>query len=576
MLDSVIRGGMVVDGSGEPARQADVGIRDGHIVEIGKISDEAAETIDADGLVVAPGFVDPHTHYDAQLFWDPAATPSNLHGVTSMIAGNCGFTLAPVHPEDADYLRRMMAKVEGMPLAALETGVPWSWNSFGEYLDAVDNRVGLNVGFLVGHCALRRNVMGTDAIGKEATPEQLAAMTRLLEESITAGGLGFSTTLSFTHSDGDGEPVGSRWASSEEVIELCRAVSGHEGTTLEYVTSGCLRGFSDEEVEQMAAMTLAGRRPLNWNVLTIDSREPQRYHDQVGACEFARDKGGTAIALTMPTLVEMNMSFKNYCALFMLPGWSEIMSLPVPERMAKLRDPAVRQWMNERARSPEAGVFSRLASWGRYQIGDTYSPANDGLKGRVVSDLAERANRGTFDTLLDIVLNDDLQTILWPLPSDSDLKSWQMRAEAWNHPLVLVGGSDAGAHLDRMCGAPYTTSFLADTIRGRQLISLERCVQLMTQAPAQLFGLRGRGELREGFHADVVIFDPDKVATDEVKLVNDLPGGTARLFADAIGVQKVIVNGTTIVNEGTQTGALPGKVLRSGRDTYTVPIPADL
>ncbi len=287
-------------------------------------------------------------------------------------------------------------------------------------------------------------------------------------------------------------------------------------------------------------------------------------------------QGGTAIALTMPTLVEMNMSFLNFCALFMLPGWSEVMSLPVPERIAKLRDPAVRKWMNERAHSPEAGVFSRLASWGRYQIGDTYSAANDGLKGRVVADLAERANTGTFDTLLDLVINDDLRTILWPLPSDGDLKSWQMRAEAWDHPLVLVGGSDAGAHLDRMCGAPYTTSFLADTIRGRQLISLERCVQLMTQAPAQLFGLRGRGELREGFHADVVLFDPATVATDEVKLVNDLPGGTARLFADAIGVQRVIVNGTTIVNQGTQTGALPGKVLRSGRDTYTVPIPADM
>jgi N-acyl-D-aspartate/D-glutamate deacylase len=576
VLDTVIRGGTVVDGTGAPGRRADVGIRDGRIVEIAdRISEESAETVDAGDCVVAPGFVDPHTHYDAQLFWDPAATPSNLHGVTSMIAGNCGFTLAPVEPADADYLRRMMAKVEGMPLPALETGVPWSWRSFGEYLDAIDGRVGLNVGFLVGHCALRRKVMGADAIGNEATPEQLAAMVQVLEESIAAGGLGFSTTLSFTHSDGDGQPVGSRWASNEEVLELCRAVSRHEGTTLEYVTSGCLRGFSDEEVEQMAAMTLAGRRPLNWNVLTIDSREPQRYHDQVGACEHAREQGGTAIALTMPTLVEMNMSFLNYCALFMLPGWSEVMSLPAPERIAKLKDPAVRKWMNEKAHSPEAGVFARLASWGRYMIGDTYSEANQGLKGRVVADLAERANRGTFDTLVDLVINDDLRTILWPLPSDSDLKSWQMRAEAWEHPLVMIGGSDAGAHLDRMCGAPYTTSFLADTLRGRQLISLERCVQLMTQEPAQLFGLRDRGELREGFHADVVVFDPATVATDEVNLVNDLPGGTARLFADAIGVQRVIVNGTTIVRDGEQTGALPGKVLRSGRDTSTVPIPAD-
>jgi N-acyl-D-aspartate/D-glutamate deacylase len=198
------------------------------------------------------------------------------------------------------------------------------------------------------------------------------------------------------------------------------------------------------------------------------------------------------------------------------------------------------------------------------------------LKGKVVAELAEAANRGTFDTLLDIVINDDLRTVLWPLPSDSDLKSWQMRAEAWNHPLVLIGGSDAGAHLDRMCGAPYPTSFLADTLRGRQLISLERCVQLMTQAPAQLFGLRDRGEVQEGFHADLVLFDPDSVDSGDVRLLDDLPGGTKRLYADAEGVQRVLVNGTTVVADGKPTGARPGTVLRSDRDTYTVPIPADM
>jgi N-acyl-D-aspartate/D-glutamate deacylase len=278
----------------------------------------------------------------------------------------------------------------------------------------------------------------------------------------------------------------------------------------------------------------------------------------------------------MPVLVEMHMSFRNYCALFMLPDWSDVMSLPVEERIAKLKDPAVRKWMNERAHSPDAGVFSRLASWGRYQIGDTYSAANQGLKGEVVSHMAELANKGTFDTLLDIVINDDLKTILWPLPSDNDLKSWQMRADAWEHPLVMIGGSDAGAHLDRMCGAPYTTSFLADTMRGRQLVSLERCVQLMTQAPAQLFGLRERGELKEGNHADVVLFDAETVATGEVNLLDDLPGGTSRLYADAIGVHRVMVNGTTIVNEGKQSDARPGTILKSGRDTYTVPIPADM
>jgi len=576
MLDCVIKGGSVVDGTGAPARPADVGIRGGRVVEIGTVNEEAAETIDAGGLVVAPGIVDPHTHYDAQLFWDPAASPSNLHGVTSMIAGNCGFTLAPIAPVDADYLRRMMAKVEGMPLPALETGVPWSWRSFGDYLGALDGNVGLNVGFLVGHCALRRNVMGPDSIGNEATPAQLESMLGLLHESIAAGGLGFSTTLSFTHSDGDGQPVASRWASNDEVLALCRAVSEHEGTTLEYVTDGCLRGFSDAEIDLMAEMTLAGRRPLNWNVLTIDSAEPQRYHDQIAACENARTRGGTAVALTMPILVEMNMSFLTYCALFMLPGWSEVMSLPVPERIAKLRDPEVRRWMDERAHSQEAGVFSRLASWEQYLIGDTYSAANEGLKGQVVADLAQRSGKSAFDTLVDTVIADDLRTVLWPLPSDSDPKSWQLRAEAWDHPLVMIGGSDAGAHLDRMCGAPYPTKFLGDCIRGRQLVSMERCVQLMTQIPAALFGLRDRGLVREGFHADLFVFDPETVDTGEVKLIDDLPGGTSRLFADAFGVHRVIVNGTTVVADGTPVAnARPGTVLRSGRDTYTVPIPAD-
>ncbi|MGQ0826505.1 MAG: N-acyl-D-amino-acid deacylase family protein [Actinomycetota bacterium] len=575
MLDTILRGGTLVDGTGAPGVRADVGVRDGRVVAIGKIDEEARDLVDIGGLVVAPGIVDPHTHYDAQLFWDPAGTPSNLHGVTSAINGNCGFTLAPLAPEDADYIRRMMAKVEGMPLPALETGVPWNWRTFAEYLGALDGRVALNVGFMVGHCAIRRHVMGGDAIGNEASTEQLDAMVRELHTALDAGGLGFSTTLSFTHSDGDGQPVASRWASNDEVLALCAAVRDHEGTSLEYVTDGCLRGFTDDEIEMMADMSLAGRRPLNWNVLTIDSREPGRYRDQLAACEQTFQRGGKAIALTMPVLVEMNMSFLNYCALFMMPGWNEVMSLPVPERIRKLQDPSVRHWMNERAHSPEAGVFARLASWGRYLIGDTYSTANEGLKGRTIADIAERANRGTFDTLVDVAINDELRTVLWPLPSDNDLKSWQMRAEAWDHPLVMIGGSDAGAHLDRMCGAPYPTTFLADSLRGRQLVSLERCIQLMTQAPAALFGLRDRGVVHEGACADLFVFDPETVATGDVRLLDDLPGGTSRLYAESVGVSRVYVNGIAIVEDGTATDARPGTVLHSGRDTYTVPIPAD-
>ncbi|MBA2326446.1 MAG: amidohydrolase family protein [Actinobacteria bacterium] len=574
MLDYLIKGGTVVDGTGSPGRRADVGVRDGRIVAVGDVDEPASETITADGLVGAPGFVDPHTHYDAQLFWDPQASPSSVHGVTTIMGGNCGFTLAPLAAEDADYLRRMMAKVEGMPLPALEQGVPWNWSSFGDYLDRLDGNVAINAGFMVGHCAIRRNVMGADAVGNEATPEQVDAMVRLLHKSIDAGGLGFSTTLAFTHSDGDGEPVASRWASKDEVLALCGAVRDHEGTGLEYVTDGCMRGFRDDEVEQMAEMTLAARRPLNWNVLTVDAKEPERYRAQLAACENAAARGGKAIALTMPILVEMNMSFRNYCALFMLPDWSQVMNLPVPERVAKLKDPETRAWMNERARSPEAGVFRRLASWGRYQIGDTFSAANEGLKGRSVYDIAQERGGDNFDTLLDVVINDELRTVLWPLPPDDDEDSWKLRADAWRNPLVLIGGSDAGAHLDRMCGAPYTTTFLSDMIRGRQLIPMEQAVHLITQAPAELFGLRDRGVVQEGFHADLVLLDPETVGADEVHLVEDLPGGTARLFAGSTGVERVFVNGRAIVAGGKATGDLPGTVLRSGRDTRTVAVPA--
>jgi N-acyl-D-aspartate/D-glutamate deacylase len=242
--------------------------------------------------------------------------------------------------------------------------------------------------------------------------------------------------------------------------------------------------------------------------------------------------------------------------------------------MAKLRDPAVRRHLDDRAHSPEAGVIGRLTSWGRYQIGDTFSAANEGLKGKRVADVARERGQEPFDALLDIVLNDDLKTVLWPLPTDDDDGSWALRRQAWERDDVLIGGSDAGAHLDRMCGAPYTTQFLADCLRGRRLVSLERAVQLITSAPAALFGLRDRGTLAAGRQADLVVFDPETVGARDASLVHDLPGDTARLFASAVGIERVLVNGRTIVADGRSTGDTPGVVLRSGRDTATVGVPA--
>ncbi|WP_404818928.1 N-acyl-D-amino-acid deacylase family protein [Streptomyces phaeolivaceus] len=573
VLDHVIKGVTVVDGTGAPAYTADVGIRDGRIAVIGTVTEEARTSEDAAGLVLAPGFVDPHTHYDAQLFWDPYATPSLNHGVTTVAGGNCGFTLAPLNPdrpEDADYTRRMMSKVEGMSLVALEEGAPWSWNGFGEYLDALEGRIAVNAGFMVGHCALRRYVMGPDAIGGQPTGEQLDAMLRLFHEAMEAGAWGLSTTQSSTHSDGDGRPVASRHAEPAELIALSRAVGEHEGTQIEAIVAGCLDQFSDDEIDLFVEMSAVAGRPLNWNVLTIDSAVPERVPRQLEASERARKAGGRVVALTMPILTPMNMSLGTFCALNLIPGWGPILGLPVPERIERLRDPDVRAEMLRRADSKEAGVFRRLANFGRYVIGDTYSEANEGLTGRVVKDIAAERGQEPFECLVEICAADNLRTVLWPMPTDNDPGSWTLRAETWRHEDVLLGGSDAGAHLDRMCGAPYTTRFLGDCLRGRKLVGLEQAVKMLTDDPARLFGLRERGQVREGWHADLVLLDPERVDAGKATLVHDLPGDSPRLDSRAIGVRAVWVNGVEAIRDDVVTGAVPGKVLRSGRDTRTV------
>ncbi|WP_406427874.1 D-aminoacylase [Streptomyces sp. NBC_01589] len=576
MLDHLIRGATVVDGTGAPSYVADLGIRDGRIAVIaepGTLTEETVTSEDATGLVLAPGFVDPHTHYDAQLFWDPYATPSMNHGVTTVAGGNCGFTLAPLHPDrpdDADYTRRMMSKVEGMALKALEEGVDWSWSTFREYLDALEGRIAVNAGFMVGHCALRRHVMGADAVGGQPGPAQLDAMLRLLHDAMDAGAWGLSTTQSATHSDGDGKPVASRHALPGELLALSRAVGEHEGTQLEAIVAGCLDQFSDDEIDLLVDMTAAAGRPLNWNVLTVDAAVPERVPRQLVPSERARRAGGRIVALTMPILTPMNMSLGTFCALNLIPGWGAILSLPVPERIERLRDASTRAEMLRRADSKEAGVFRRLADFGRYVIGDTYSAANEGLSGRVVRDIAAERGQDPFHCLVEICAADELRTVLWPMPTDNDPDSWALRQQTWQHEDVLLGGSDAGAHLDRMCGAPYTTRFLGDCLRGRKLVPLEQAVKMLSDDPAQLFGLRDRGRIQEGFHADLVLFDPERIDAGPATLVHDLPGDSPRLDSKAIGIVSVRVNGVETLRDDKVTGAVPGTVLRSGRDTRTV------
>ncbi|TMC51280.1 MAG: D-aminoacylase [Chloroflexi bacterium] len=573
MLDLLIRGGTVVDGTGASGFRGDVGIRDGSIVAVGDIDEPARQRLDANGLVVAPGFVDIHTHYDAQLFWDPFASPSPLHGVTTVIGGNCGFSLAPAGREHAAYLMRMLARVEGMPLEALQTGLDWDWTSFGGWLDRLQGRIAVNAGFLAGHSAVRRVVMGDAATAERASERQIEEMARLLHRAISDGALGFSTSQSPTHSDWDSNPVPSRLAAAEEMLALAAVVGDHPGTTLELILPGCLSGFTPEEVELMASISLAGNRPVNWNVLGVSAANPDAHVHQLDASTRAAERGARVIALTLPHSMRVRLSFLSGFILDALPGWRQVMSRPVAERMQALSDPAVRRRLAEGAASPEAGILRGLSNWGRLELVETFAEKNQALAGRSVGSVAGELGKEPFDALLDIVVADELRTGISPPDTTGSDEDWRLRAEVWRDPRTIVGGSDSGAHLDMMCGAIYSTSLLGNAVRDRGLLSLEEAVHQLTDVPARLYGLRGRGRLSEGWRADIVVFDPGEVGHGPERTRHDLPAGAPRLYADAVGIRHVLVNGGEIVRDGAFTGAMPGRLLRSDVDTETVAVP---
>jgi N-acyl-D-aspartate/D-glutamate deacylase len=571
---SLIRGGLVVDGTGAPAQRRDIGIRDGRLVPADDV-EPGAPVIDAEGLVVAPGFVDLHTHYDAQLSWDPTASPSPLHGVTTAIGGNCGFTLAPAGEAHADYLMRMMARVEGMPLEALEAGLAWDWTSYADWSGRFHGAIGVNAGFLVGHSAVRRAVLG-DGCHDAATPEQSEAMAALVAGACRAGALGFSTSTAPTHNDGEGEPVPSRGASPEELVALAAAVRDVPGTTLECILAGCINGFSDADRDLLAAMSAAAGRPLNWNVLGVSTLNPDGHRSQLSAADHAATRGGRIVALTLPHTMRMRLSFLTGFVLDGLPGWREVLALPVPDRRLALADPAVRRRLADGAASPEAGLLGALANWSNFEVVEGFTPETRALEGRTIGRVAaERATAAggradPFDVLLDVVLADDLRTGLRPFRSDETEAEWRLRAEVWRDPRAVIGGSDAGAHLDMMCGAIYSTALLSHGVRDFGVVTLEEAVNYLTDVPARLYGLTGRGRLADGWAADVVLFDPGTVGYEPERTRTDLPGGAWRLYAGSTGVERVLVNGVAVVEAGALTGALPGTLLRSGRDTETV------
>ncbi len=570
MLDLIIRGGTVVDGTGARARRSDVGVSGGRVVSIGNTDDGAARTVDADGLVIAPGFIDIHTHYDAQLSWDPFATPSPLHGVTTVIGGNCGFSIAPLGSSaDADYVMRMMAVVEGIPLETLRAGASWDWRSFGDWLDRFEGHLGVNAGFLVGHSALRRTAMGADATDHEASDEQLAGMIALLHDAFDSGALGFSSSRDAAHTDGDGASVPSNAASVEELVALAGVAREHEGTTLEFIPA--IGRIPRDRMELMADMSLAANRPLNWNLL--GSMSPvEIYEQQLEACDLASERGARVVALTIPDLLRIRANN----LLDSQREFAEVSALSDDARRAALRDPAVRDRLRRSLeRAAERGIEA-IGRWDLIEVAEGRSTETDAYAGWTIEKLASVRGADPIDVLLDVVLPEQLPlTMVLPslVPSlgRSD-EGWKARVAIWQDERVVLGGSDAGAHLNLLCHANYPTVVLSEAVRERKLLSIEAAIRLMTAVPAGLYGLTGRGRLAPGSCADIVVLDPARVATEPPVARFDLPAGGERLFAEARGIERVLIGGRDVVVDGELTGELAGTVLRSGRNTETVTV----
>ena len=496
MLDLKIAGGTIVDGTGTPGFAGDIGVRDGRIVAVGEVAEAARETVDASGKIVSPGFIDVHTHYDAQVFWDPALSPSCFHGVTTVLGGFCGFSIAPMTSDALGYIGPMLARVEGMPLETLQMAVPWNWNTFGEYLDRIEGKVGLNAGFFAGHSTIRRVVMGARAVGEKASPDELAAMEELLGESLAGGALGFSSTISATHNDGDGNPVPSRWADNAELIALARVVRDYPGTGLEFLPGV---DFDPGVPDLITALSLAGQRPVNWNALAVSGAKnaAERAESQLALSDYARARGGEVIALTIPCTPEVYMTFKQGFVFDSLPGvWREVFKWPVAERMERFRDPELRRQMAADAASiPEGAVMEFVSRLANFRVVSVTSEANRDYAGQVVGEIAKARGCEPVDVMLDLALADDLMTVFAPLLGGHDHESYVLRGKLWQDDRTLIGASDAGAHLDMIDTFAFSTTVLQEGVRNHGVVSLEDAVRLMTERPARYTGLIDRGLL---------------------------------------------------------------------------------
>ena len=554
-FDLLIRGGTLVDGTGAQAVRGDLGISNGRIAALGDVRGTAARTLDASGCIVAPGFVDIHTHYDAQIFWDRMVTISPWHGVTSVVMGNCGFGIAPTRAEHRDLIMRTLENVEGMSLATLRKGVgeDWPFETFPEYLDAVEARgTAINVGALLGHTPLRLYVMGEEATEREATEAEIARMERIVADGLRAGALGFATSKSATHVGYGGRPVPSRAASLAE-IERLAATLGEVGHGLMQATIG--RGFFTPEFAEIARKT---GRAVSWTALLAGGLGPDG-HRKVLEDHQNLQRQGIAV---YPQVACRPLNFEfQFSAPFPYESMEIFKPISAADREGKKRiyaDPAFRAAFRERGN--RAGIAGR---WHDTVV--SACPQDPSLDERNVAELAAERGVHPVDLVLDLALASDLEARFRIAVMNTDENAV---AELLSHPAVVLGLSDAGAHASQLCDACFSTHLLSHWVREKQVLSLEQAVRLLTSRSAEVFGIHDRGRLEVGLAADVAVFDPDTVGCSPLRRVRDLPGGQDRLIADAIGVRAVVVNGTILREDGRDAldpnGPLPGQLLRGG------------
>ena len=547
MHDVLIRNALLLDGLGSPPRRGDLAFSGDRISHVGKVEGPAKVAIDADGLALMPGIIDNHTHYDAQLTWDPHASPSPALGVTTAVIGNCGFTIAPCRPGDRERVMRNLTQVEGMSLEVLKTGIRWDFESIPEYFDMLESRgTAINVAGFVGHSSLRTYVMGDDATRRAATPAEVAAMKRLLLEGLRAGAIGFATSTSPAHNGEAGIPMPSRLADQEEMRALSGAL-GEAKRGLFMLTKGGQTSIAF--LEELAA---ASGRPLVIAALLHNSTNPQSVFADLEAIRAANERGRRLVGAVSCCPLAMDFTLRSPYTFEGLESWKPALGKKDDALLSVLSDKAFREGIRAELRKP---AHFRLfnGEWNKVHVIES---ARQDCEQKSIDQLARAAGKDPLDFMLDLALEENLETVFSALLLNSDEEAV---GRMLRHPCSLVSLSDAGAHLTFFNDAGFGLHLLGHWVRELGVLTLEDAARRLTGHPAEIFGLRNRGALKPGYHADLLLFDPARVNRGPKRRVFDLPGGNARLATDPLGVHAVWVNGVRL---SADNRALPGRMLR--------------